>query len=67
MFFAVAAAARARAYIRGIVAHGCSIDVAVGKDQPITLPRMGATDANVVRIAAGDLPPCAKCYNFTEG
>ncbi len=59
--------ARASTYKRGIVANGCSIVVAVGKDQARTLPRMGATDANVVRIAAGDLPPCAKCYNFTEG
>jgi hypothetical protein len=25
---------------------------------------MGATDANVVRIAAGNVPPCAKCYNY---
>ncbi len=28
----------------------------VDKDQTITLPRMGATDANIIRIAGGDFP-----------
>ncbi len=37
--------------------HRCSIFVAVGKDEATTLPRMSATDANVVLIAIGDLPP----------
>ena len=36
---------------------GCSMGVAAGKDEPRTLPTMGATDANVVRIAVGDLSP----------
>ena len=41
-----------------MVARGCSVDVAVGKDEAITLPRVSGTDANVVRSAVGDLPPC---------
>ncbi len=36
----------------------CSVGVAVGKDQAIALPRMSATDADVVGISLGDLPPC---------
>ncbi len=32
--------------------------VAVGKDEEITLPRVSATDAHVVRSAVGDLPTC---------
>jgi hypothetical protein len=36
---------------------GCSTNVAVRKDQIITLPRMGATDANIVGVAVGNLPP----------
>ncbi len=38
--------------------RGCSIGVAVGKDQETALPRMSDTDANVVGISLGDLPPC---------
>jgi hypothetical protein len=37
--------------------HRCSIFIAVGKDEATTLPRVSATDANVVLIAIGDLPP----------
>ena len=44
--------------MRGIIARGCSVMVAVGKDEEITLPRVSATDAHVVRSAVGDLPPC---------
>ncbi len=40
------------------MARGCSVIVAVGKDEGTTLPRVSATDANVVRSAVGDLPPC---------
>ena len=36
----------------------CSIGVAVGKDQAIALPIISGTDANVVGISLGDLPPC---------
>jgi hypothetical protein len=32
--------------------------VAVGKDKRITLPRMCATNANIIHIAGGNLPPC---------
>jgi hypothetical protein len=42
----------------GTVALGCSIGVAVGKDQAMAQPRMSATDADVVGISLGDLPPC---------
>jgi hypothetical protein len=31
--------------------------VAVGKNKEIALPRMGATDSIVIRIAGGDIPP----------
>ncbi len=31
--------------------------VAVGKDQTKNLPRMGAADANIIRITRGNLPP----------
>ncbi len=41
---------------RGIGAHGCTIQVAVGKDKAITLQRMGATHANIIRIAEGNFP-----------
>ena len=44
--------------MRGRVARGCSIGVAVGKDQPMALPRMSGTDADVVGISLGDLPSC---------
>ncbi len=37
---------------------GCTIDIAVGKDEVTTLPRVSGTDANVVRSAVGDFPPC---------
>ncbi len=40
------------------MARGCSVEVAVIKDEATTLPRVSATDANVVRSAFGDLPPC---------
>ncbi len=40
------------------VIRGCSVAVAVGKDEETTLPRVSATDANVVLSAVGDLPPC---------
>jgi hypothetical protein len=43
--------------MRRIPAHSCSIGVAVGKDQTINLPRMGATDLNVVHITVSNLPP----------
>jgi hypothetical protein len=36
--------------------HGSPIAVAIGKDEPITLPRMGATDANIMRITGGNFP-----------
>jgi hypothetical protein len=42
----------------GIEAHGCSIDVAVGKNKVMALPSMRTTHAHVVGIAIGDLPPC---------
>ena len=35
-----------------------TIEVAVGKDEPSTLPIMSGTHTNVVRSAVGDLPPC---------
>jgi hypothetical protein len=44
----------------GIIAHGCSIAGAVGKDEGRTLPRVSATDANVVQIAIGDFPPFSR-------
>ncbi len=43
-------------HVIGSIAHGCSIAGTVGKDEGRTLPRMSATDANVVRISIGDLP-----------
>ena len=38
--------------------RGCTIAATVGKDEGTTLPRVSATDTNVVRSAFGDLPPC---------
>ncbi len=35
---------------------GCTTLEAVGKDQIPSLPRMGGTDANIIRTAIGDLP-----------
>ena len=35
---------------------GCTTVEAVGKDHIDSLPRMGSTDANVIRTAVGDLP-----------
>ncbi len=40
-----------------MVTRDCTNGVAIGKDQGITLPRMGGTDANIIRIAGGNLPP----------
>ncbi len=45
-------------FVTWIKASACSIAVTVGKDQGMALPRMSATDANVVCISLGDLPPC---------
>ena len=36
--------------------HGSPIIVAIRKDEAMTLPRMGATDANIIRITGGDFP-----------
>ena len=41
---------------RGHVAHGSPAHVAIGKDEAITLPRMGGTDANIMRITGGNFP-----------
>ncbi len=45
-------------YVIRIMTRGCSIEVAVGKDEPSTLPIMSGTHTNVVHSAVGDLPPC---------
>jgi hypothetical protein len=37
--------------------HGSSIIVAIRKDEAMTLPRMGGTDANIIRIIGGNFPP----------
>jgi hypothetical protein len=53
--------ARLAAVPRGtylVPACGCSINLAVGKDEATALPSMRATHAHVVGIAIGDLPPC---------
>jgi hypothetical protein len=43
--------------VRHVVTRDCTNGVAIGKDQGITLPRMGGTDANIICIAGGNLPP----------
>jgi hypothetical protein len=50
--------------VTGIVAHGCATAFRVSKDQPLTLPRMGATDAHIIRIAGGDIPPSRHVYRL---
>ncbi len=36
--------------------HGSPIHVAIRKDEITTLPRMGGTDANIMRITGGNFP-----------
>ena len=52
-------------YKTGISERGCSIGVAVRKEKDFTLPRVSATDANVVRIAIGDLPTSRHVQRLT--
>jgi hypothetical protein len=40
------------------MARGCSVDVAVGKDEAITLPRVSATHTNIIGTPIRNLPPC---------
>ncbi len=40
------------------MARGCTIEVTVGKDEAITLPRVSATDANIIGTPIRNLPPC---------
>ena len=40
----------------GIRVRGCSTDVAVGKDEALTLPRVSATDMNIIVIPIRNLP-----------
>jgi hypothetical protein len=43
-------------------ARGCSIDVAVGKDQTVALPSMRTAHAHVVSSTFGNLPPCGQVW-----
>ncbi len=38
--------------------RGCSIEVAVGKDEAITLPRVSATHTSIIGTPIRNLPPC---------
>ena len=44
--------------VRGIRVRGCSIAVAVGKDEVITLPRVSGTHTNIIGTPIRNLPPC---------
>ncbi len=51
-------------YVRGMIARGCSIGVAVGKDEGITLPRVSATDTNIIGTPIRNLPPCRHVHRL---
>ena len=38
--------------------RGCTIEVTVGKDEVMTLPRVSGTDANIIGTPIRNLPPC---------
>ncbi len=38
--------------------RGCSVDVAVGKDEAPTLPRVSATHMTITGTPIRNLPPC---------
>ena len=40
------------------MARVCSIEVTVGKDEEITLPRVSATDTSIIGTPIRNLPPC---------
>ncbi len=42
----------------GNIARGCSIAAAVGKDEVRTLPRVSATDTNIIGTPIHNLPLC---------
>ena len=37
---------------------GCTIDVTVGKDEELTLPRVSGTHTNIIGTPIRNLPPC---------
>ncbi len=42
---------------RGIRVRGCEIDASVAKDEALTLPRVSATDTNIIGTPIRNLPP----------
>ena len=50
-------------YVRGV--RGCTTDVAVGKDEPITLPRVSATHTTIIGTPIRNLPPCRHVHRLT--
>jgi hypothetical protein len=51
-------------YARGIRVRGCHIDVAVCKDEPLTLPRVSATDTSIIGTPIRNLPPCRHVHRL---
>ncbi len=45
--------------------RGCSTDDSVGKDEPITLPGVSGTDANIIGTPIRNLPPCRHVHRLT--
>jgi hypothetical protein len=52
-------------YVRGSIARCCSTDVAVGKDEATTLPRVSATHTNIIGTPIRNLPPCRHVHRLT--
>ena len=47
------------------IGGGCTIGVTVGKDEAITLPRVSATDTNIIGTPIRNLPPCRHVHRLT--
>jgi hypothetical protein len=50
-------------FVRGMTAR-CSIEVAVGKDEVWTLPRVIATDTSIIGTPIRNLPPCRHVHRL---
>jgi hypothetical protein len=44
--------------------RGCPIEVAVGKDEAITLPRVSATHTSIIGTPVRNLPPCRHVHRL---
>ena len=45
--------------------RGCSTEVAVGKDEAPTLPRVSGTHTNIIGTPIRNLPPCRHVHRLT--